>query len=111
MTLYSEPTGLLAFFAQFLIVQLLQLFIYCWIGQSVENKMGAMTGAIYSAKWYLMMHNTRKNFVFVMMNANRRACMRVGKIVPLNFDMFAVLIKKLASVLSLFRAVIVNLEK
>lgn len=102
----TKQLGLLEKYLQLSGIHLLLLFLYCWMGQTTDNVLSNMTNAVYSGGWYLSGARTMKDVRFLMMYTNDRIRMKIGKVVPLSFDTFAFILKRLTSILSICRAMI-----
>lgn len=91
-------------YAQFVMVLLMQMFMFCWMGQRVKDSWSDMTKGMYCGTWYSLQRQNMKLMNYVMMGVSQSVLMKVGKVAPLDLETFTSTLKRLVSLFSVFRA-------
>lgn len=91
-------------YVQLSVLILLQIFVYCWMGQNVENSWSDMTEQMYSGPWYLLRRKNLRLVKYMMIGATESVSMQIGKVAPLNFFTFSCTLRKLVSLFTVMCA-------
>ncbi|KYN19770.1 Putative odorant receptor 22c [Trachymyrmex cornetzi] len=90
----------------FIISLLVQLFLYCFAGQTLEFQSKKLAYAIYESPWYTFDVNVMKNLPLIILRAASPQQLTAGKFVAINFMTFKEILKASASYLSVLRVMI-----
>ncbi|XP_018397688.1 PREDICTED: uncharacterized protein LOC108775736 [Cyphomyrmex costatus] len=93
----------------FIISLLVQLFLYCFAGQTLEFQSKELAYAIYESPWYSFDVNMMKNLPLIILRATNPQQLTAGKFVAINFMTFKEILKASASYLSVLRVMIKTL--
>ncbi|XP_014487394.1 PREDICTED: odorant receptor 22c-like [Dinoponera quadriceps] len=92
--------------ALFIIVLLVQLFIYCFAGQTLELQSEGLAYAIYESPWYCFDVSVMKNLPIMILRAATPHQLTAGKFLAINFVSFKEILKASASYLSVLRVML-----
>ncbi|XP_018059934.1 PREDICTED: uncharacterized protein LOC108694787 [Atta colombica] len=87
----------------YIIALLIQLFLYCFAGQTLEFQSKELAYAIYESPWYSFDVNMMKSIPLIILRATNPQQLTAGKFVPINFITFKEILKASASYLSVLR--------
>lgn len=90
----------------FIIVLLVQLFIYCFAGQTLELQSEGLAYAIYESSWYYFDVSVMKNLPLMILRAASPHQLTAGKFLAINFVSFKEILKASASYLSVLRVML-----
>jgi len=90
----------------FIIALLMQLFLYCLAGQTLEVQSKELAYAIYESPWYTFDVKIMKNLPLIILRAANPQQLTAGKFVAINFTTFKEILKASASYLSVLRVII-----
>ncbi|XP_018310967.1 odorant receptor 22c-like [Mycetomoellerius zeteki] len=90
----------------FLVVLLLQLFLYCFAGQTLEFQSQELASAIYDLPWYNFDLNVMKNLPLMILRSTKSHQLTAGKFLAINFLSFKEILKASASYLSVLRVML-----
>ncbi|XP_011140434.1 odorant receptor 22c-like [Harpegnathos saltator] len=90
----------------FMAVLLVQLFLYCFAGQTLELQSEGLAYAIYESRWYSFDVNVIKDLSFVILRASKPHQLTAGKFLAINFMSFKEILKASASYLSVLRVML-----
>ncbi|XP_020296083.1 odorant receptor 22c-like [Pseudomyrmex gracilis] len=90
----------------FIVVLLVQLFLYCFAGQTLELQSERIAYAIYESSWYDFDTNIMKVMPLIMLRAAIPHRLTAGKFLAMNFTSFKDLLKASASYLSVLRVML-----
>lgn len=90
----------------FIISLLVQLFLYCFAGQTLEFQSKRLAYAIYESPWYIFDISVMKNLPLIILRAANPQQLTAGKFVAINFMTFKEILKASASYLSVLRVMI-----
>jgi len=90
----------------FIIALLVQLFLYCFAGQTLEFQSRKLAYAIYESPWYTFDVNMMKNLPLIILRAANPQQLTAGKFIAMNFMTFKEILKASASYLSVLRVMI-----
>ncbi|XP_012062145.1 PREDICTED: odorant receptor 10a-like, partial [Atta cephalotes] len=77
----------------YIIALLIQLFLYCFAGQTLEFQSKELAYAIYESPWYSFDVNMMKNIPLIILRATNPQQLTAGKFVPINFITFKEILK------------------
>ncbi|KAL6262777.1 hypothetical protein P5V15_005567 [Pogonomyrmex californicus] len=87
----------------FIVSLLMQLFLYCFAGQTLEYQSQGLAHAIYNSSWYTFDVKMMKNLPLIILRAANPQQLTAGKFVAMNFMTFKEILKASASYLSVLR--------
>ncbi|XP_028050933.2 odorant receptor 22c [Monomorium pharaonis] len=90
----------------YIIVLLVQLFLYCFAGQTLEFQSGELASAIYDTPWYTFDVSVMKSLPLMILRAANPHCLTAGKFLAINFMSFKEILKASASYLSVLRVML-----
>ncbi|XP_072759613.1 odorant receptor 10a-like [Anoplolepis gracilipes] len=90
----------------FIVVLLVQLFIYCFAGQTLEFQSQSLAYAIYETPWYNFNVSVMKDLPLMIFRATNPHRLTAGKFLAINFVSFKEILKASASYLSVLRVMI-----
>lgn len=106
LTLATNETFAAMRHVLFIVVLLVQLFIYCFAGQTLESQSEGLAYAIYESPWYCFDVNTMKNLPLMILRATSPHQLTAGKFLVINFVSFKEILKASASYLSVLRVML-----
>ncbi|XP_020296082.1 odorant receptor 22c-like [Pseudomyrmex gracilis] len=90
----------------FIVVLLVQLFLYCLAGQTLELQSERVAYSIYESPWYNFDTNMMKDLPLMILRAAIPHQLTAGKFVAINFMSFKEILKASASYLSVLRVML-----
>ncbi|XP_028047915.1 odorant receptor 22c [Monomorium pharaonis] len=90
----------------FILSLLMQLFLYCFAGQTLEFQSKRLAYAIYESPWYNFDISMMKTLPLIILRATNPQQLTAGKFVAINFMTFKEILKASASYLSVLRVMI-----
>lgn len=90
----------------FIVVLLMQLFLYCFAGQTLEFQSQGLVSAIYDSPWYSFDVNVMKSLPLMILRAAHPHQLTAGKFLAINFMSFKEILKASASYLSVLRVML-----
>ncbi|XP_071626349.1 odorant receptor 22c-like [Temnothorax longispinosus] len=87
----------------FIAVLLIQLFLYCFAGQTLEFQSQRLASAIYNSSWYSFDVSVIKSLPLMILRAAHPHQLSAGKFLAINFRSFKEILKASASYLSVLR--------
>ncbi|KAF3054269.1 Odorant receptor 064 [Nylanderia fulva] len=90
----------------FIVVLLVQLFIYCFAGQTLEFQSQELAYAIYETPWYNFDISVMKDLPLMILRAANPHQLTAGKLLAINFQSFKEILKASASYLSVLRVML-----
>lgn len=103
LTLTAHNTFVAMKHLLFIVVLLVQLFIYCFAGQTLECQSQGLAYAIYETSWYNFNVSVIKDFPLMILRAANPHRLTAEKFLAMNFDSFKKILKASASYLSVLR--------
>ncbi|XP_015181240.1 PREDICTED: odorant receptor 13a-like [Polistes dominula] len=94
----------LAFFMVYLTYILLQMYMYCYIGERLLSEGIGIIDAIYECKWYTLPPNEAKSLMIIMLRAKIPLQITAGKFCQFSHNLFSSILKTSMSYLSLLHA-------
>ncbi|XP_024947606.1 odorant receptor 82a-like [Cephus cinctus] len=67
---------------------LFQLFVYCWYGNEVILKSTEIKDAIFQSNWGCLKSSTKRNFIIVMIQAQRAIEFTSGYVITLSLESY-----------------------
>lgn len=77
-----------SFFLFFLVCQLAQIFLPCFLGNEVIFSSNGLLNSAYNSSWELMSDDYRKLLIILMERLKHGSRILVGKLFPLSLDTF-----------------------
>ncbi|XP_071556194.1 odorant receptor Or2-like [Temnothorax nylanderi] len=90
----------------YIVALLVQLFLYCLAGQTLEFQSEGLAYAIYKSPWYTFDLSTMKNLPLIILRVANFQQLTAGKFVAINLMTFKEILKASASYLSVLRVMI-----
>ncbi|XP_077266957.1 odorant receptor Or2-like [Temnothorax americanus] len=90
----------------FIVALLVQLFLYCFAGQTLEFQSKGLAYAIYKSPWYTFDLSMMKNLPLIILRAVNSQQLTAGKFVAINLMTFKEILKASVSYLSVLRVII-----
>ncbi|TGZ52811.1 putative odorant receptor 22c, partial [Temnothorax longispinosus] len=90
----------------FIVALLVQLFLYCFAGQTLEFQSEELAYAIYKSPWYTFDLSMMKNLPLIILRAVNPQQLTAGKFVAINLMTFKEILKASVSYLSVLRVII-----
>lgn len=87
---------------------LLQLCMYCFVGDYLTSHAGDLRIAAYSCTWYNFPPSFTKDLIFVIMKSGNAYQLTAGKILRMNMENFTSIVKTMASFFSFMKLMIVK---
>ncbi|XP_071556210.1 odorant receptor 47a-like [Temnothorax nylanderi] len=87
----------------FIVALLVQLFLYCFAGQTLEFQSEGLAYAIYKSPWYTFDLSMMKNLPLIFLRTANPQQLTAGKFVAINLMTFKEILKSSASYLSVLR--------
>ncbi|TGZ32648.1 hypothetical protein DBV15_09075 [Temnothorax longispinosus] len=89
----------------FIVALLVQIFLYCFAGQTLEFQSQGLAYAIYKSPWYTFDLIIMKNLPLIILRAANSQKLTAGKFVAINLTTFTNILKASVSYLSVLRVV------
>lgn len=101
MQIYGILGGMKSFFAVELL--LVQLFLYCYVGEKLSSKIMKLSFATYQSSWYNLPKNLSQDLYFILMIAEKPFTLTAGKMLTINMKTFTSIVKATVSYFSVLR--------
>nr|QHN69129.1 odorant receptor 1b [Sirex nitobei] len=88
LSLYQLPS-----FIIYVISSLLQLFIYCYVGEKLEIESTELSYAAYQCEWYTLSSQETRDLIFVMSRAKIPLGITAGKFCSFSYLLFSNVLK------------------
>ncbi|KAF7410506.1 hypothetical protein HZH68_004887 [Vespula germanica] len=72
---------------------LLQIFLYCYIGEKLASESSKLANAAYECKWYNMSAKEAKCLVLIIRRARSPLCITAGRFCSFNLQLFTKILK------------------
>ncbi|XP_012344930.1 odorant receptor Or2-like [Apis florea] len=89
-----------------MIVLLIQLFAYSYVGEYLKTQTESVGNSVYFCTWYYMPKNISKDIIFIIMKAQRPALLTAGRIFVVNMETYLSILKTSMSYLSVLRVMV-----
>ncbi|XP_043665416.1 odorant receptor 49b-like [Vespula pensylvanica] len=99
------PVEQLFFIVFFVIVTLVQLYLYCYVGEMLIVESAAMGMSSYMSQWCNLFPKDARNILFVMHRSSIPLRLTVGKIGIFSMEMFSHILKSTIGYLSVLLTV------
>ncbi|XP_015183189.1 PREDICTED: odorant receptor 13a-like [Polistes dominula] len=99
------------FYGFYLIYILLQIYLYCYIGEKLISESIGIVDAVYECQWYHFSPNESKSLMFIMLRARIPLHITAGKFCSFSHKLFGNILRTSMSYLSMLHAMnVVNAE-
>nr|QHN69098.1 odorant receptor 12 [Sirex noctilio] len=110
VSVFSSENGRLSlyqfvFLIVFVTCNLLQLFIYCYVGEKLNVESSRIGYAAYECEWYKLSERDARNLVFVMLRARKPLQITAGKFCSFSVSLFCDIVKTALGYLSVLLTV------
>ncbi|NP_001164391.1 odorant receptor 41 [Nasonia vitripennis] len=83
-------------------ILLIEMFLYCYVGELLRHAFDDIPRAIYSSRWYLLPPKIRRGYLLhVMAQASKTFDLTAGKMIRMNMCTFIQLVRSIVSFFSL----------
>ncbi|XP_077259534.1 odorant receptor 9a-like [Temnothorax americanus] len=89
-------------------ILMIQLFLYCYMGETLSLKTQAISRAIYLSKWYDLPTSIVQDIYFIIARANVPVRIKVGKFYIIDLNSFRNVLKLSASYFSVLQIMLVQ---
>ncbi|KAI4497891.1 hypothetical protein M0802_007007 [Mischocyttarus mexicanus] len=104
----GEKNGMIllqtAFLSAYFIYILLQIYLYCYIGEKLISESVGIFDAAYECKWYTLPPNEVKSLMIIMIRAKVPLCITAGKFCSFRYKLFCDILRTSMSYLSVLHA-------
>ncbi|XP_047345867.1 odorant receptor 13a-like isoform X4 [Vespa velutina] len=83
------PIEQLFFIIFFVIVTLVQLYLYCYVGEMLIVESSAMGTSVYESQWYTLSAKDARNIIFMMHRSRMPLRLTAGKFGTFSMEMFS----------------------
>ncbi|XP_046592010.1 odorant receptor 13a-like isoform X1 [Neodiprion lecontei] len=106
MIVYSANSEKTAFitFALYEVAALVDLYVYCFIGECLILESTRISDAVYDCAWYEMPPSQAKDLILVMARSQKPLHLTAGKIFVFSLEIFSEFVKTSMAYLSVLRA-------
>ncbi|KAF7405492.1 hypothetical protein HZH66_004398 [Vespula vulgaris] len=99
------PVEQLIFIVLYVLVTLIQLYLYCYVGEMLIVESSEMGTSAYASQWYNLFPKDARNILFVMHRSSIPLRLTVGKIGTFSMEMFSQILKSTVGYLSVLLTV------
>ncbi|XP_046815759.1 odorant receptor 13a-like [Vespa crabro] len=99
------PIERLVFIVLFLVVILVQLYLYCYVGEMLIVESSAMGTSVYESQWCTLSPKDARNIIFVMHRSSIPFRLTAGKFGTFSMEMFSSILKTTIGYLSVLLTV------
>ncbi|OXU24777.1 hypothetical protein TSAR_009598 [Trichomalopsis sarcophagae] len=83
-------------------ILLIEMFLYCYVGELLRHAFDDIPRAVYSSHWYLLPPKIRRGYLLhVMAQASKTFDLTAGKMIRMNMSTFIQLVRSIVSFFSL----------
>ncbi|KAF7410495.1 hypothetical protein HZH68_004876 [Vespula germanica] len=104
------PVLELFFFTFYIVYVLLQLYLYCYVGEQLWFESTELARAAYECKWYELLPNEARTLLLIIHRSRSPLRLTAGKFCILNHELYSTVLKTSMSYLSVLRATITKDE-
>ncbi|KAF7410498.1 hypothetical protein HZH68_004879 [Vespula germanica] len=104
------PVLELFFFAFYIIYVLLQLYLYCYVGEQLWSESTEIARAAYECKWYELLPNEARSLILIIRRSRSPLRLTAGKFCIFNHELYSSVLKTSMGYLSVLRATIMKDE-
>ncbi|KAL6259093.1 hypothetical protein P5V15_009015 [Pogonomyrmex californicus] len=83
------------------------IFIFCYIGETLSEQGGQIGKSVYMTNWYLLPGKTARGLILIILRSNADLKLTAGKIVQLSFSTFGDVIKSALAYLNILRTILI----
>ncbi|KAF7410496.1 hypothetical protein HZH68_004877 [Vespula germanica] len=98
------------FFTFYIAYVLLQLYLYCYVGEKLWFESSELARAAYECKWYELLPNEARTLLLIIHRSRSPLRLTAGKFCILNHELYSSVLKTSMSYLSVLRATITKDE-
>ncbi|KAF7405484.1 hypothetical protein HZH66_004390 [Vespula vulgaris] len=104
------PVLELFFFAFYIIYVLLQLYLYCYVGEQLWSESTEVARAAYECEWYELLPNEARSLILIIRRSRSPLRLTAGKFCIFNHELYSSVLKTSMGYLSVLRATIMKDE-
>ncbi|XP_043665354.1 odorant receptor 13a-like [Vespula pensylvanica] len=104
------PVLELFFFTFYIIYVLLQLYLYCYVGEQLWSESTEVARAAYECKWYELLPNEARSLILIIRRSRSPLRLTAGKFCIFNHELYSSVLKTSMGYLSVLRATIMKDE-
>ncbi|KAL2716810.1 odorant receptor 13a-like [Vespula squamosa] len=98
----------ICFFGFYIFYVLLQLYLYCYVGEQLWSESTEIASAAYECKWYDLSPNDAKTLILIIRRSRSPLRLTAGKFCTLNHELYSSVLKTSMGYLSVLRATIMD---
>ncbi|XP_047345876.1 odorant receptor 13a-like [Vespa velutina] len=107
----QKPLVEMFFFAFYIFYVLLQLYLYCYIGEKLWSESTELAYAAYECIWYDLLPNEARSLILIIRRARTPLRLTAGKFCIFNHELYSSVLKTSMGYLSVLRATMINDEQ
>nr|XP_050847372.1 odorant receptor 13a-like [Vespula vulgaris] len=98
------------FFGFYIFYVLLQLYLYCYVGERLWSESTEVARAAYECKWYDLLPNEARSLILIIRRSRSPLRLTAGKFCTFNHELYSSVLKTSMGYLSVLRATIIKDE-
>ncbi|KAF7410497.1 hypothetical protein HZH68_004878 [Vespula germanica] len=98
------------FFGFYIFYVLLQLYLYCYVGERLWSESTEVARAAYECKWYELLPNEARSLILIIRRSRSPLRLTAGKFCTFNHELYSSVLKTSMGYLSVLRATIIKDE-
>ncbi|KAF7410494.1 hypothetical protein HZH68_004875 [Vespula germanica] len=98
------------FFAFYIVYVLLQLYLYCYVGERLWSESTEVARAAYECKWYEFLPNEARSLILIIRRSRSPLRLTAGKFCNFNHELYNSVLKTSMGYLSVLRATMIKEE-
>ncbi|KAI4497871.1 hypothetical protein M0802_006987 [Mischocyttarus mexicanus] len=106
----NVPLADILFFALYVFYMLLQLYLYCYVGEKLWTESTEVARAAYECKWYDLLPHEAKSLILIIRRSRSPLRLTAGKFCIFNHELFSSVLKTSMGYLSVLRTTMINDE-
>ncbi|KAI4497869.1 hypothetical protein M0802_006985 [Mischocyttarus mexicanus] len=98
----------ICFFAFYIFYVLLQLYLYCYVGEKLWTESTEVARAAYECKWYDLLPHEARSLILIIRRSRSPLRLTAGKFCTLNHELYSSVLKTSMGYLSVLRATMIS---
>ncbi|KAL2716811.1 odorant receptor 13a-like [Vespula squamosa] len=94
------------FFAFYIVYVLLQLYLYCYVGEQLWSESTEVARAAYECKWYNLLPNEARSLILIIRRSRSPLRLTAGKFCTFNHELYSSVLKTSMGYLSVLQLII-----
>ncbi|XP_043503440.1 odorant receptor 13a-like [Polistes fuscatus] len=100
----------ICFFGFYIFYVLLQLYLYCYVGEKLWTESTEVARAAYQCNWYDLLPHESRSLILIIRRSREPLRLTAGKFCTLNHELYSSVLKTSMGYLSVLRATMINDE-